>query len=108
MLLPLALVIVGGIVLTVGDLFMKKWVVSGGFNLYAAGLAIYLIGMMFLAQSFKYRNIGVASIMLVIFNITTLSLVSWFYFREKLSLLEIGGLILGIVAVCMMELGKEA
>lgn len=77
---------------------------SSSWMFYAAGLATYLIGLIFLAQSYKFKNIAIASIIFVIFNIATLSFVSWIYFKETLSPLQIIGIILGIIAVVLLEL----
>ena len=74
--------------------------------MYVLGLAVYLVGLMFLVQSFKFENIAVASTIFVILNITTLLLVSWFYFDEKLSLVQLSGIALAFVAILLLELGK--
>ena len=71
--------------------------------LYIGGLAIYLIGLVFLVESFKSENIAVASAIFVIINIATLLLVSWLWFGDKLSLLQIVGLALALVAIALLE-----
>ena len=101
---PLLLLGIGSLVLTVGDIIMKKWVGSNNAYLYLAGLGIYLVGLNFLAQSFKFKNIAVASVIFVIFNVVTLSVFSWFYFKEKLSGLQIFGLVVGLIAIVILEL----
>lgn len=103
-LLSLLLIFIGGIVLTVGDLVMKKWVGNSSPFLYGLGLTIYLIGMVFLSQSFKFKNIAVASLMLVLFNIVTLLVVSWFFYQEKLSLLQMIGIAFGLISIVILEL----
>ena len=103
--LPFILLFVGGSVLTVGDIVMKKWIVNNSCPLFIAGLAIYLVGLIFLAYSFKYKNIAVASTIFVIFNIITLSIVSWFYFKETLTTFQLVGITLGIGAILFLELG---
>lgn len=102
--LPLVLLFVGGSILTIGDVIMKKWVINNSNLLLASGLAIYLIGLIFLVYSFKYKNIAVASTIFVIFNIITLSVVSWFYFKETLSPLQLIGIVMGIGAIIFLEL----
>jgi len=102
--LPILLLFIGGCVLTVGDIFMKKWVNTNTTIFYTIGLLIYLIGLNFLAQSFKFKNIAVASVIFVIFNVATLTLVSWLYFKETLSPLQILGIITGITAIVILEL----
>lgn len=100
----LILLLIGGLILTIGDIFMKKWVGTNLFLFYFVGMIFYLIGLNFLAQSFKLENIAVASTILVIFNIVTLSIVSWLYFKETLLPLQIIGIIVGIIAVIILEL----
>jgi multidrug transporter EmrE-like cation transporter len=102
--LPIILLFIGGIILTIGDIVMKKWVIANQTYLYMIGLLIYLIGLNFLAQSFKFKNIAVASIIFVIFNVVTLSLVSWFYFKERLNNYQIIGIIIGLISIIFLEL----
>lgn len=101
------LLFAGGVVLTFGDLIMKKWVDTGNRNLYLFGLTIYFLGLNFLAQSFKYKNIAVASIIFVIFNVITLLLVSWIVYKEKLTTFQILGVTLGLISVAILELSEK-
>lgn len=105
-LLPLGLLLVGGTVLTVGDLLMKQWVQTDKKLFFFIGLAIYVVGLVFLSYSFKYKNIAVASVIFVIFNVITLLLVSWFYYKENLNTLQVAGLLLGLISVTMLELAE--
>jgi multidrug transporter EmrE-like cation transporter len=102
--LPLILLFLGGLVLTAGDIIMKKWVVSHNIFLFISGLAVYLFGLIFLALSYKYKNIAVASTIFVIFNIITLSIVSWFYFKEALSTTQLIGIAFGILSLLCLEI----
>ena len=97
------LLLIGGIILTAGDILMKKWVANNNYLFYILGMLIYLVGLNFLAQSFKYKNIAVASIIFVLFNIITLSVFSWVYFKETLSIAQIIGIILGLISVIVLE-----
>lgn len=101
---PFILLFVGGSILTVGDIVMKKWVISNSTPIFVSGLTIYLVGLIFLAQSFKYKNIAAASTIFVIFNIITLSIVSWFYFKEALTPFQFVGIALGIASIIFLEL----
>jgi len=100
----LILLAIGGVVLTCGDILMKKWVATNTYMFYFIGLAIYLVGLNFMAQSFKFENIAVASTLLVIFNIISLAIVSWLFFKETLSPLQIVGIVMGIATVIILEL----
>jgi len=104
---PILLLALGGIVLTAGDIVMKKWIVTSSAPTFFIGLAIWMIGLLFLAQSFKYKNIAIASTIFVIFNVVTLSLVSWFYFKEKLTPIEFFGIFLGILSIIILESSEK-
>lgn len=102
--IAIILLFIGGVVLTIGDIFMKKWVNTNAYFFYFIWLATYLIGLNFLAQSFKFKNIAVASVIFVIFNVVTLSIVSWFYFKESLSVIQILGIVIGMISIIILEL----
>ncbi len=101
---PLVLLFLGGVILTIGDIFMKRWVVTNELFIYLVGMVIYVAGLNFLAQSFKFENIAVASIIFVIFNVVTLTLFSWLYFKEPLSIIQVAGIILGLTSVFLLEM----
>ena len=103
---PLILVALGGLFLTGGDIVFKYWLENERTTLYGLGLVLYIAGLMFLVQSFKFENMAVASTMLVIFNIISLAVASWFLFHEKLSLIQIAGVCVAIFAIVLLELGK--
>ncbi len=102
--IALILLLLGGIIVTVGDIFMKKWVSTDSHIFYIIGIIIYLIGVNFLAFSFKTKNIAVASVIFVIFNVSIISVVSWLYFKEALSLMQVLGILLGLVSIIVLEM----
>jgi multidrug transporter EmrE-like cation transporter len=104
---PILILAIGGIILTAGDVVMKKWVNTNSNIFYIIGIAVWIIGLLFLAESFKFKNIAVASLIFNIFNIITLAAVSWLYFKEKLSGLEMAGILLGILAIILLEVGGK-
>lgn len=62
--------------------------------------------MPFLPYSFRRENIAVASTIFVIFNVVTLSVFSWLYFKEALTPFQIIGIIIDLVSVIFLELGR--
>lgn len=98
------LLFAGGVILTLGDIAMKKWVVEHCTTYYALGMALYICAMAFLAQSFKYENIAVASALFVIFNIVTLLIASSLLFGETISSMKMLGIALAIMAIAVLEL----
>ncbi len=100
----LLLLFLGGSILTIGDIVMKKWVTNNEIHLFIIGLLVYLIGLIFLSYSFKYKNIAIASVIFITFNVLTLSLISWIYFKETLSPYQLVGIVMGIGSILMLEL----
>jgi len=94
----------GGVILTIGDIVMKKWALSDRTIFYVIGLILYLIGSVFLVATFKEKNMAIASSIYVIFNVVTLSLVSWLYFKEALGIYQIIGIVLALVSIFIMEI----
>ncbi len=98
-------IVLGGITLTVGDIIFRYfWLHTNEWWLYAVGIVIYLIGLVFLVESYKYQNIAIASTAVVITNIILLSAVSWFYFDQKLSAYQLIGIMFGVIAIFILEL----
>lgn len=102
--IAIILLSVGGLIVTVGDILMKKWVASNNWYFFIGGLLVWLFGNSFLAFSFKTENIAVASVIFIVFNIVTLALVSWLYFKEPLSTYQIIGIIFSLIAVSFLEI----
>ena len=99
----LLLVMIGGVILTVGDLIQRQWIATNKTWMFALGLFTWFWGSVFLALSFRYKNIAVAYLLYIIFNIVTLTLVTWLLYGDKLSVKQMIGLTLGLVAVFFLE-----
>jgi multidrug transporter EmrE-like cation transporter len=92
-----------GVFLTAGDILMKIWVEGRQTRYYITGLILYIVGVNFLAFSYLYRNIAVATTLTNIFNILILTAVSWFWFKDKLTIQEMIGIAFAIVAIIILE-----
>jgi len=101
---PILYIIGSGILLTVGDILLKKWVVSDSTRYYLIGFVAYFIGLNFLAQSFMYRHIAVATCLVNIFNVLTLVLVSAVFYKERLSVQEMVGVFLALTSIVVINL----
>jgi multidrug transporter EmrE-like cation transporter len=99
----IVLLIAGGMVLTMGDIIMKQWIATDRHTFFLLGLSIYLVGLVFLAMSYRYKNIAVSSAMIVIINVTTLSFVSWLVFKEPLSVNQMFGVALALGGIILIE-----
>ena len=100
----LLILLAGGITLTIGDLFAGKWAKDGKRFLYILTVIFYMIGLNFLVLSYKFKDIAVASLLLEIFNIATLTLVGIYFLKEKITRTELAGIVLGLLAVIILEL----
>ena len=96
------LVFIGGVALTVGDLFAGKYIKSKTKLLYSAVMLFYIIGLTFLIFSYKYENIAVASIMMEIFNVITLTIAARFLFKQNITKIELCGIFVGLMAIVVL------
>jgi hypothetical protein len=75
------LLLIAGILLTIGDLILNAWVDAGNsWKLYTAGIFFYFIALNFLARSYRFENIAVASVIMEVFNLVTYLTVSYWKF----------------------------
>lgn len=100
----LILVLIGGLILTVGDVLMKQWSINNNWLTFSIGLLIWTIGLVFLAFSFKTKNIAVASLIFSLSNVIFLTLLSWLYYKEPLTTYQIIGIFLGSGSIIFLEL----
>ncbi len=93
----------GGFLLTAGDIVFKTWLKNQSVGFYYTGLALYIMGLMCLIESFKYQNIAVASAILVIGNLLILNVASWWIFKEPLSPLGMLGMVLALGSILCLK-----
>ncbi|MCB9806348.1 hypothetical protein H6768_00280 [Candidatus Peribacteria bacterium] len=93
-----------GVLLTVGDLVLNAWVDSGdSWKLYTIGILFYFIALNFLAKSYKFENIAVASVIMEVLNLVSYLAISYWKFGETIARLEILGIAFGIAAIVCFE-----
>ena len=88
----------------VADVLFKKWSLGSKNYLFIAGMIIYMIGTAFWAYSLKFENLSRAISVFVISNLIILVLVGVFIFKEKLSLVNKIGIIIGIIGIILIEI----
>jgi multidrug transporter EmrE-like cation transporter len=93
----------GAIFDTFGDLLMQNWVLNNSKIYFAGGMLFYVIGLSFLAYSFTFKNIVIASVLFLVVNVILLSMVNWLVYNDSLSIKEIAGLCFGLMAVAFFE-----
>lgn len=94
--------IIGGILLTFGDVFIKIWAVTDHKVNYLLGIVFWICGFFFLAWTYKHKNMATATLFYIVINIITLTLVSWFYFKEPLTLKQMIGILIGLFAISLV------
>ena len=99
----LALLFAGGCLLTIGDIFQKEWIIRNNYWLFWIGILLYTMGGILLAICYRYKNMATATMIYIIFNVVTLVIISWLWYDEKLDMIAILGLVLGMVSVGLME-----
>jgi len=107
---PLWYLVLGGTLLTAGDIVLKTWLTQKlpyMSALYGIGLALYVLALICLIESFRGMHIAAASVLLVAVNVATLALVSRLYFEESLTVLQVAGVILALCAIAFIELGSR-
>ena len=95
--------IIDGIMLTFGDLFMKSWAITNKYFYYGVGILFWIVGSLFLAWTYKFKNMAVATIIYIFINVATLLLVSWIYYKEPLTVKQLFGVSLGLIALFLLE-----
>lgn len=96
----------GGILFTIGDICLKKWATEDKYLFYGIGFIFYILGIILFSLTLRGKNLWVANTVLVTSNIVLLALVSYFYFHEKMSTLQVVWLILSLLGVVFLELGE--
>lgn len=97
-------IIAGAIFDAFGDVLMKNWVINSSKFHFISGMVFYVIGLSFLAYSFTFKNMVVASVLFLVFNVLFLSLVNWLHFNETLNSREVLALSFGLVTIVLFEL----
>lgn len=92
--------------MTAGDLVIKVWVLNQSRPHLASGLFLYFVSLVLLTLSYKYENIAVASMMIIVFNVVTLLVASKLLFGEHISSYRLGALVLALVSVGILELAN--
>ncbi len=104
---PFTILLIGGIILTIGDIAAVEWISYGGVYRYAMVFIFYLFGMMLLMNSYKSEDIPVAGLIIVVFNVVMLFFIGVFIFGEDVSLKKIVGILLCFVSIFLLEFGKK-
>lgn len=87
-----------------GDVFLYYWAKNDFFINLIFGLFFNLIGIIFYAHTLKFENLGIATAIFLSMNIVAVMLAGVILFKDQLSLLQILGISMLIVAILIIEL----
>ena len=95
--------LIGGLTITVGDILMREWSETNTMEWFTIGILLYLIGMVILIYSYKYKKILVATVIMALFNKSSMLIIDVFIYKESLTKLKIAAVLLAIVTVIILE-----
>lgn len=108
---PIALLIIGGAIVTMSDILLKKWALLHVPMLniwFFLGIAFGVIGISFLAFAFRSKGLATANMVFVMVNTLALLVAHVFYFQERLTMLQGAGIVLAVFSVFLIEFGDVA
>jgi multidrug transporter EmrE-like cation transporter len=98
-----------GIGYTLGDVLMKQWIL-GGASFKSTSILIYLSALVIYGASFTgyaYQlftmNFGIATITPILINIVAIALLSFFYYKEPISIYQGIGIVLALAAIILFS-----
>lgn len=100
----LILALSGGLLATVGDIFSKKWVMTDKTLFFIIGFTIYSLAVIFLIFSFKHDHIVVNTIIYILSNILTYTIISTVFFKDPLRATQLIGIGIALVAITILEM----
>ena len=103
--LLLLYLITWGIFLTIGDIFLKKWSIDYKYLYYGFGMVAYVIGIILFSLTLREKWLAVANTILQTTNIAFLAIISYFFFHEHLTPIQMVGIALSILSVVLLEFG---
>lgn len=95
---------IAGSIITIGDLYLKKWAINNAWAYYGKGMIFWLIGANLLAYTFKSKDIAVASVIYVVFNVLTLMAAGYWLFGEQITMLKVVGVILALISIAVLSI----
>jgi len=100
-----ALLITGGLLYTVGDILCLKWLSYTPPNItyYFLALASYITGMLMLLETFKKTHIVIASMLIIIFNVVSLTIVSAIFYDKPINLTQGIGLAMAVGSLFLLK-----
>lgn len=102
-ILFLILVILASLFEAMGDIFLKKWSMASQPLFFILGIFVYIIATLVWAFSLRYEMLSKAIVICSIVNLLVVILAGVFLFSEQLSLINKFGIIIGVIAVILLQ-----
>jgi len=99
------LLIIGGILYTLGDILCLKWldgIQARGLQYWVMVVA-YMSGCLFLIESFKHMHIAVASVIIIVINVILLVVISAIFFNKPITYTQMIGVGFAIVSMFLLK-----
>lgn len=88
---------------TLAITFLKKFSLNSIWYYFLLGLAFYAMVAFFLTKSFKYGDMGIVNVLWSAFSVLFVVGVGYFYFKEHINLVELGGMSLIVMGVVVLR-----
>ena len=74
-----------------------------GLILYFVALALFWVSLTAQASQLRAVNLSIAVVTPILTNIVAVSLISFFYYKESLSVYQFAGIILSLIAIILFS-----
>lgn len=102
--LPLFLLIfLSGLSLVVGDLLAKFWSENRQMTYFVGAIVAYVFYGLFFIPTLTKEGLIVSALAVILINIIGFVLIGLIIFKETLSIYQTAGLVLGTVAIFLLE-----
>lgn len=102
--MPIFLLLVAVTFEVVADILFKQWAIANKTAFLLIGFALYSIGTLFWAYSLQFQQLSKSIIVFTLLNLIAVLLAGVLVFQEKLSFINIIGILLGLVSIILLEL----
>lgn len=100
---PMLWMLLSGFFFASGDVTFRFWYEKSSSLIFAAAMFISMIGIFCMAMSFPGKNIALAVIVTILFNIIIYLAFAYFIYDEVITLKQAIGLTIAFVAIYILE-----
>ena len=99
------MILIAGAVLleVIADVIFKYWSISSKGFLITVGIIVYSIGTVMWAYSLKFGDLSKLVTVFTVLNLVAVVLVGFFLFKEEVSLINMIGILLGVISVILIQ-----